>query len=228
MAIALHGHGGLPPSLRRRYGDIDLVAPRGVAPGAGELMRDLGYQANDRFNALNGGTRLVFYDLEHERHLDVFVGEFRMCHEIPLTRRLELERQTAPLAELLLTKLQVVEANRKDLGDATALLLEHEVGDGDAETINGPYLGSLLGADWGLWRTATGTLATVEAELGGWQLEEARRRTVSGRIEDLRGAIEAAPKSLRWRTRAKVGERVRWYEMPEEIDHADPERRAVG
>jgi len=39
------------------------------------------------------------------------------------------------------------------------------------------------------------------------------------------GTIDAAPKSLRWRTRARVGERVRWYELPEEIDHPDPDRR---
>ena len=32
-------------------------------------------------------------------------------------------------------------------------------------------------------------------------------------------AIEAAPKSLRWKARARVGERVRWYEQPEETPH---------
>jgi hypothetical protein len=32
----------------------------------------------------------------------------------------------------------------------------------------------------------------------------------------LRGAMEAAPKSLRWKMRARVGEKVTWYELPEE------------
>ena len=32
-------------------------------------------------------------------------------------------------------------------------------------------------------------------------------------------ATETAPKSFRWKARAKVGERVRWYEVPEETAH---------
>jgi len=28
--------------------------------------------------------------------------------------------------------------------------------------------------------------------------------------------LESGPKSLRWRLRARVGQRVRWYELPEE------------
>jgi hypothetical protein len=36
------------------------------------------------------------------------------------------------------------------------------------------------------------------------------------RIGQLQEAIERAPKSLAWRVRAAIGERVRWYELPEE------------
>ena len=32
-------------------------------------------------------------------------------------------------------------------------------------------------------------------------------------------AAQTTPKSLRWKARAKVGERVRWYEVPEETAH---------
>jgi len=39
------------------------------------LLCELGYEPNHRFNALNGATRMVMYDIEHERQLDVFVGE---------------------------------------------------------------------------------------------------------------------------------------------------------
>jgi hypothetical protein len=35
----------------------------------------------------------------------------------------------------------------------------------------------------------------------------------------LRSGIETAPKTLAWKTRARVGERVRWYDTPEEVRH---------
>jgi hypothetical protein len=30
---------------------------------------------------------------------------------------------------------------------------------------------------------------------------------------------ESVPKSMKWRLRANIGDRVRWYELPEEVDH---------
>ena len=38
-------------------------------------------------------------------------------------------------------------------------------------------------------------------------------------VKALREAIDAAPKSARWRLRARVGERVAWYAEPEEVGH---------
>ena len=38
-------------------------------------------------------------------------------------------------------------------------------------------------------------------------------------FKTLTAAIAAAPKSLAWKARARVGERLRWYETPEEIQH---------
>ena len=64
--------------------------------------------------------------------MDVFVSSFRMCHEIPLEKRLSVDEDTVPLAELLLTKLQIIELNEKDVRDTVALLLEHDVTDDDA------------------------------------------------------------------------------------------------
>jgi len=36
-------------------------------------------------------------------------------------------------------------------------------------------------------------------------------------IEAIGHALETAPKTMGWRMRAKVGRRVRWYEVPEEV-----------
>jgi hypothetical protein len=161
----------------------------------------------------------VFYDLQHARQVDVFVGEFRMCHRLPIAERLHISSSTAPLAELLLTKLQIARVNQKDVKDIYTLLLEHEVGGGDDEVINAEYIAKLLSADWGLWRTSTGTLAQASAQLDAIGLQPEHRTIIATRIEQLRSVIDASPKSLKWRSRARVGERVRWYDEPEEVGH---------
>jgi hypothetical protein len=208
----------MPKSLERTYGDIDLATPAKATSEADALMTSLGYVEDREFNAIQA-HRMFFADPLRRRRIDVFVGEFRLCHVIPISERLELDPLTIPLAELLLTKLQVVEANLKDLKDMWALLLEHPVGECDDETINGPFIAGLLARDWGLWRTATRTIETLRARLptdSGLDIEQ--QGVIAGRLDALVTGIDGEHKALRWRTRAKVGERVRWYEEPEEIE----------
>jgi hypothetical protein len=215
VAIRLHASDALPPALERSYADLDFVAPRGGSGAAGAFFRGAGYDPHVAFNALNGQDRLLFFDGEHGRQLDVFVGSFRMCHAIPVAERLELERATIPLAELLLTKLQVVELNEKDVRDALAILHEHRVGDGDEETVDARRIASLAAADWGLWRTLTANLAEVRARVGEYELPAGDE--VRARLDLLLGRIEREPKSRAWRLRARIGERKRWYDTPEEV-----------
>jgi hypothetical protein len=219
LAIRLHADGDLPPALRREYKDIDLVTTSKGGRRTLRLLTELGYSPNERFNTMNAGRRAVVYDLEHERQLDVFIGEFRMCHRIDLSSRLELDATTVPLAELLLTKLQIVQLNRKDLVDIAALLREHDVGDGDDDTVNAAYVAKLLAGDWGLWRTSRGNVETARERLGDLGLDPADDRVVRERLDRLWQRVEAEPKTLRWRSRARLGERSRWYEEPEEVDH---------
>jgi hypothetical protein len=216
-AIALRARQPIPPVLSRSYGDIDLVTSKGGGPRALELLLECGYSAHERFNAMNGKERLILEDPIHGRHIDVFVGVFRMCHELPLASRLELEERTLPLAELLLSKLQVVELTHKDLQDVYALLLDHPVGDRDGDTINVAYLASVLAHDWGLWRTALGTVETAVERVATFGLQAGQQEVIVTKLARLRQFADAAPKSLRWRTRARVGERVQWYDLPEAI-----------
>jgi hypothetical protein len=220
LAVALHAEGGVHPAFARTYRDIDVVTPKGKGRAVGDLLSSLGYVPNERFNALNGATRLVFYDMQNRRQIDVFVGEFRMCHRIPIANRIELDPRTVPLAELLLTKLQIVEVNEKDLKDLLAVVHGHEVAEADDETINAAYVASLLSGDWGLWRTSRGTIETARAQLDAFALEPADRDLVLDRLDRLWERVEREPKSLRWRSRSRIGDRTRWYEEPDEIDHA--------
>jgi hypothetical protein len=173
----------------------------------------MGYEPHVGFNAMNGKERLLFYDNPNGRQVDVFVSSFRMCHEIPLEKRLPVDDDTVPLAELLLTKLQIIELNEKDVRDTVALLLEHEVTDDDAG-VNASHVAELCADDWGLWRTISHNLATLRDRLDAYDVD---REAVSSRVSAILDRIEAAPKSRSWRMRAKIGERKRWYELPEEV-----------
>ena len=220
VAVAIHSASGVPSSLARAYRDIDLVTGRKEGRAAARSLAEAGYTPNERFNAMNGSTRLVFYDVAHERQVDVFVGEFRMCHQIPISNRLELEPYTVPLAELLLTKLQIVQLNDKDLRDIWAILVEHDVAENDNDAINAAFVASLLAGDWGLWRTTRQTIETARGELANSPLPQEDRALIESRLVRLWERIEAEPKGFRWRSRARVGDRSKWYEEPEEIAHA--------
>ena len=141
-----------------------------------------------------------------------------MCHELPLTERLTQLPDTLPAAEVLMTKLQIVQLNAKDRGDLYALLRSHEVADHDDRAINVGRITALTAEDWGLQRTFEINLDRLSAALAEEGLDDESRAVIAGRIEALAAAIEAAPKSRRWKLRARVGERKRWYEEPEEVD----------
>jgi hypothetical protein len=213
VAVRLRARNGLPPALERTYGDLDFVTAKRASGPAQKFFRDLGYEPHVSFNALNSKDRLLFFDDPHGRQVDVFVGTFRMCHEIPLEGRLELDESSIPLAELLLTKLQVIELNEKDVRDAVAVLHDHEVGDEDGDTVNAGRIAQLCSEDWGLWRTITRNLEACRKQAGAYGEDLAG---VATRFSELEERIEAAPKSRAWRMRAKIGERRRWYDLPEE------------
>ena len=213
VAVRLRARNGLPPALQRTYGDLDFVTARRASGPVQKLFRDLGYEPHVSFNALNSKERLLFFDTEHDRQVDVFVGSFRMSHEVPLEGRLELDETSIPLAELLLTKLQVIELNEKDVRDAIALLHGRELGDEDGETVNARRIAELCSQDWGLWRTITRNLETCRQRAGAYGDDLAG---VAEQFAALEERIDAEPKSRAWRLRAKIGERKRWYELPEE------------
>jgi hypothetical protein len=219
VAIALHAPGGIPAALARSYADIDLVSGRKAGRDTSRLLEEAGYEPNERFNTLNGSTRLVYYDRDNGRRVDVFVGEFRMCHVVPLAGRLQIDPQTVPLAELLLTKLQIVQLNEKDLKDIWALVLAHDVADHDDDAINAEIVARVLAGDWGFWRTSRESVDVARDRLPSSGLGPDDQAAVSDRLERLWIRVEREPKSLRWRSRAKLGERTRWYEEPEEIAH---------
>ena len=216
VAVKLHTP-AMSPALARTYGDIDTATVKGQNRPLTELMTGLGYEAARQFNALHGATRMLFHDRPNERKLDVFVDGFDLNHSIPITARIDVEQRTIPLAELLLTKLQVVEFTDKDMRDTVALLVGHEVGEHDGETINAALIAALTADDWGLWRTTQLNLERLRDGVGALDLPEGDRQLALARVDSLWKRIEDEPKSRRWRLRSRVGDRKRWYQVPDEV-----------
>ncbi len=210
------------PRLPRPVKDIDLAAPRGAGRPAARLLEQAGYAGDEMFNALHGSRRLLFIDPRRERHVDVFVGEFSMCHEIPLTGRLEREPLTVPPEELLLSKLQIVEATANDQSDVYSLLVQYEVGTGAGTGVDVSFVAGLCARDWGLWRTCTGSIERLLANLESSPLDPGEAGLVQQRLERLRDGLEGEPKTMKWRLRSQVGDKVRWYQQPEEEDGSRP------
>ena len=208
----------VPASLDREYKDLDFAVPKGRGGDAAKILREAGYEPEVVFNAMNGKERMLFHDTDHGRQVDVFVGSFRMCHEIPFANRLKPGDPTVPLAELLLTKLQIIELNEKDVRDTVLLFHGHAVAANDEGGVNGERIAELCGSDWGLWRTITGNLERCREMLGQYELPAADRERVGERIGAVLRRIEEAPKSRGWKLRAKIGERKRWYDLPEEVE----------
>jgi hypothetical protein len=200
------------------------------------LLEAEGYTADRRHNALFGGTQGYFVDAARNRPVDVLVDKLEMCHRVDFANRLGASKPTLPLAELLLSKLQVVKINRKDVLDALVLVAEHPLGPDDGApdarhglgSISVPKILSYTSSDWGWWRTVTGNLDVLARFLDGGGVTAADLDIGTGRpvlfdpaaqVAALQAAIEAAPKSMGWKMRARVGERVKWYAEPEEVGH---------
>jgi hypothetical protein len=203
-------------ALAREYHDLDFVAPKRASQRVAALFQDRGYVGDAELNGLHGHFRLWFYDEALGRRADVFVGQFEMCHTLPLASRLTVDDVTLPLADLLLTKLQIVEMNDKDQRDLLTLILANDVGSDDRETINGDYIARLCSQDWGLWRTCTQNLARLVDVVSTYELSPGDPETVRRRVSVLSELISGARKSLSWKARAAIGDRLQWYELPEE------------
>jgi hypothetical protein len=201
--------------LARTYHDFDVVVPSRQGGSARRVFLASGYTEDAHFNALHGAQRMIF-TAPRGFVVDVLVGTFQMCHRLELGRDLPGHGLTIHPADLLLTKLQIVQIEDKDLRDATALLIDlHADGQAGASGIDVGRFVAPLANDWGFHHTVERNLPKVE-QYARDRLGPGEAQAVAASAGRLRDAMEAAPKSLRWKMRARVGEKITWYELPEE------------
>ena len=211
------------PPREREGQDMDLASVASMRAPLSQFLSERGFVADTSFNALHGRTQLYFVMPDGTRALDVILDQLNMSHVLDFRHRIVRMPYTLDVSDLLLSKLQIVELNEKDLQDILYLLAAFPIRDGDEPgTIATGRIAAVIGQDWGWWRTVTGNLDRIAAHG-----EEYRARLVPpdspfdpiAQAAALRAFADDTPKSLRWRLRSRVGERVRWYELPEEVEH---------
>jgi uncharacterized protein YciU (UPF0263 family) len=200
----------------RPFHDIDLVGRLRDVRRHDGLFTSLGYEPDRVVNAQFGTVRRVYHHPDGF-HVDVFVDRLEFCHRIDLDGRLELHPTTLAPVDLLLAKLQIVERNRKDLVDAALLLLNFDLVPDDPSAIELDRILAITADDWGFYTTARDFLDVLQASLPGLGFEPPAQARIGDRVHQLSAAIDAAPKSFRWRARERVGRRVRWYRVVEEV-----------
>ena len=201
---------------RRVYHDIDLVGRLRDVRVIDAAFVGAGYAPDRAVNTQFGTMRRVYHHPDGF-HADLFFEKLEFCHTIELNGRLGLVPRTTSPTDLLLQKLQIVERNEKDLIDVAWLLLNHEVADDEPEQVELRHLVRLTGNDWGLHTTAGDFLADAAARLGSLGLHDEAAGRVAASMERVQRAMDEAPKSFRWRTRGRVGRRVKWYRTVEEV-----------
>jgi hypothetical protein len=161
---------------------------------------------------------MLFVHPDETYDIDVFLDVFPMCHELNFLGRLELDTYTIPLPDLVLSKLQVIQLNEKDVRDTLTVIYDHEVRESkDREVLDIGYITKICGNDWGWYKTITTNLDEVLRLSDKYLDSDEMKQITQKRLHQLKDAIESTPKSTKWKLRAKIGERVRWYELPEDM-----------
>lgn len=221
MGVRLRLLGGLAfkrlcPSSNEKYyrenKDIDLMGRREDSKKIMKVMETLGYKPREVFNKLNMGQRLIYYDLVNKRRVDLFLDEFIMCHKFDFKESILAGTYTLPVTQLVMTKLQVVEKTDKEYLDLIAAFLDFDVME-ESGGIRGDEIAELCSKDWGIHTTFMKSLEALLARVETMSSDD--KGIVVPRIQKLIAMIGAKPKSLSWRMRARIGERARWYDLPD-------------
>ncbi|MDO9301723.1 MAG: nucleotidyltransferase family protein [Anaerolineales bacterium] len=219
LAVQAHNKSN-HPLFMREFADLDFVVAKKQRREFEAFMPEAGYSPDRQFNVLNGAERQIYSDNKTGMKVDIFVGDFEMCHKIPLEERLRFDPVTIPLAELLLSKAQIVELNRKDMLDITSILFNNQTGNDDVEKINLKIIAQLCSQDWGLYKTTSINLSRVEELMNqeDLSLSQEDRNLVLSRVREIKRAFEEMSKPIAWQLRDRVGTRVKWYIEVEEVD----------
>lgn len=236
----------------RDYSDIDLIGLRRQSPEIVDLFTRLGYVENIYAATATGAGQRQFFmparDLASRSHvakiggaalpvyaaappsdhIDVFLDAMKMDHEVEMRDRLTINTYAVSPADIFLSKLQIVRLNEKDAHDVITLCKDVyvDVEDGPG-VLNLTRVAQACATDWGLFIDVMGNIDIVLERLTAYDLTVREYTRVRRTLERAQDMMTEASKTLRWRLRARVGKRVKWYREVEETFVAAPDRAQV-
>jgi hypothetical protein len=195
----------------RVFTDIDYASYGKCRGKIVPFFEKQGYELEKRAAMLSGNTRHIYFGARIPM-IDVFFDQLAYNHPIDYRNRLEIDPYSVSLTDLLLQKLQIVQINDKDLKDAMLLLLAAPVGEVDNGMVNVKYVARIMSDDWGFYYTSTMNLGKVKTAVDGVAaLSDPHRSKIRENADIILRYIENAPKSGRWKGRAKTGTSKLWY-----------------
>ncbi|MFX1486734.1 MAG: zinc ribbon domain-containing protein [Promethearchaeota archaeon] len=242
VAVALHlnDHYGLWQELGRKLTDIDFVGYNKERKKIESMLKSsFGYEILE--SSLTPALylrRIIWWDPSKDALMmpsgkkplngDVFLDKLQMNHTIEWKGRLHIDNPTIPLAEVVLQKTQIVGGEKhlgmgeKDVKDMICLLLDHDVGDSDDDRINAKVIADTLSNDWGFYHTATTNLKLLKEQwLPKHNLPKKDNDIILARIDKLLDAVENKKKSFKWKMRARIGTKKKWFQTVEEVERME-------
>lgn len=206
VGVRLH----CPPLLEemdrkdRQPKDIDLVTRKQDRRALRDFFEQQGYETDRDLLVAMEGTRYLFRNPARGVDVDVWVDVLDLCHRLDLNARMG-GGPSLTIEDLILSKLQIVELTPTDVDDLTSMLSTHDLkgGSNNPEIIDTDYLCSVLANDWGFWKTATDNLASLAGDLPP---------KGQANVAELMRLIDEIPKTMRWKIRARIGERMQWWQ----------------
>jgi len=223
LAIRLHSQ-DFPDLFRKlerevAFADVDLITHDKTRGKLEPFFKRNGFNAEPRVRKTPAiwAYRQIYVEESSGLNADIFFDKLEMSHLIDLRKRLEVDTPTIPIADLLLAKLQIHEINDKDVKDAVLLIRAHQISETDKESINANYIAKLMSEDWGFYHTVTNNLKKTELLVDDYKIDQQDKDDVKSKINQLMARIENEPKTSRFKIRARIGEKKKWYN---EVDEA--------
>ncbi len=198
----------------QEYSDIDFATYYKSREGVKRIMESLGYSKRPSTMSTSASQRQIYFHSKGWFYVDVFWDKLKAAnHPINFRGRLEIDPISIPLADLLLEKLQIVSFSNKDMIDTLLLLKAHDIAAKEGlETISTDRAAHVLSRDWGFWYTVTTNLRGIKEYVK--KMTVLSPQELSGliaKVDQILSTINSTPKSLRWRLRAVVGTKKKWY-----------------
>ncbi len=198
----------------QEYSDIDFATYYKSREEVRRVMESLSYSKRPSTMSTSASQRQIYFHPKEWFYIDVFWDKLKAAnHPISFRNRLAVDPLSIPLSDLLLEKLQIVSFSKKDMLDTLLLLKAHTVAEKEElETISTDRVARVLSRDWGFWYTVTTNLQGIREyarEMSVLTTQEVS--DLSSKVEKLLHAANSVPKSLKWKLRAVIGPRRKWY-----------------